>query len=103
MSTRILPEVQVEIGTNKDSIIVDPYACAIRVKGKNVDFRKTIWHIPRETSQHVYFLIKREEGWITGKVLSIKHRPSPVPLRGLEIPLILKFNCPKLMTCLKMK
>ena len=42
MSTRILPEVQVEIGTNKNSIIVDPYACPIRVKGKNVDFRKTI-------------------------------------------------------------
>ena len=47
--------------------------------------------------------MKKEEGWITRKAFSVKYRPSPVPSRGLEISLILKFNCSKSVTFLKMK
>ena len=46
---------------NKDSIKVNPYACVIRVKGKYFDITKTLGHIPREVSRHVYFFIKKDE------------------------------------------
>ena len=62
-----------------------------------------IGHIPREISSHVYFFIKKEEGWITGKVLSLKYQTSPMPSGGMEIPLVLKFNFCKSITFLKMK
>ena len=41
-------EVQVEIKTNKDSAIVDPYANQMHIKGKYIDVMKTVAHIPRE-------------------------------------------------------
>ena len=40
---------------------------------------------------------------ITGKVLSVKYRPSPILPGGIEIPLILKFNYSKSIDLLKMK
>ena len=46
-------EVQVDIETNKESIKVDPYACAIRVKQRLFGAMKTVGHIPREISRHV--------------------------------------------------
>ena len=64
MSTRILngwkegDEVQAEIETNEDSVKVNPYIYAIRVKGNYFDVTKTVGHIPREISRHVYFFIK---------------------------------------------
>ena len=96
-------EVQVELKTNKNSIRIDLYACAIRVKGKCFNVTKTVGHIPREISRHVYFLIKEDEGWIHGKVLPVMYSPSPILSGGLEIPLIIKFNCFKLVTFLKMR
>ena len=36
-------------------------------------------------------------------VLSVKYWPSPIPLAGLEIALILKFSCSKSLIFLKMK
>ena len=63
-------QVQVEIKANKDSIKVDLYACSIRVKGKYFDITKTVGHIPKEIYQHVYFFIKKEDGWIIRKLLS---------------------------------
>ena len=96
-------EVQVQIETNKDSAKVDPYACTIRVKGKYFDVTKTVGRIQREISRHVYFFIKKEEGWITGKVLSVKYGPSPIPSGCLEIPQLLTFTCSKSITFLKMK
>ena len=67
------------------------------------DVTKRVGHIPREISRHVYFFIKKKEGCINGKVLSVKYQPSPIPSAGLEIPMILKFNCSKSGTFLKMK
>lgn len=54
-------EIQVEIKTNKDSIKVNPYACAIRVKSKYFDVAKTVGYISTEISRHIYFFIKKEE------------------------------------------
>ena len=94
-------EVQVDIETNKESIKVDPYACAIRVKERFYGAMKTV--IPRDISRHIYFFIKTEDGSVSGKVLSVKYRPSPIPSGGLEIPLMLTFKCTKSVTFLKMK
>ena len=51
-------EVQAEIETNEDSVKVNPYTYAIRVKGNYFDVTKTVGHIPREICRHVYFFIK---------------------------------------------
>ena len=64
---------------------------------------KTVGHIPREISRHVYFFIKTEGGSVNGNVLSVKYQPSPIPSGGLEIPLMLTFKCTKSITFLKMK
>ena len=44
-------EVQVDVETNKESI------SAIRVQERFFRAMKTVGHIPREISQHVYFFI----------------------------------------------
>ena len=54
----------------KDSIKVDPYASAKCVE--HFDGLKTVEHVPREISWHVYIFIKKEEGWISGKVICVK-------------------------------
>ena len=77
------------------------YASAIRVKSKYFDVTKTVGHILREISRHVYFFIKKEEGWITVKVFSVRYRPSPVLSEGLKISLILKFNSSNGTSCAK--
>ena len=96
-------KVQVELKTNKNSIRIDLNACAIRVKGKYFNATKTVGQIPREISRHAYFLIKEDEGCFHGKVLPVKYSPSPMLSGGLQITLIIKFNCFKLVTFVKMK
>ena len=64
---------------------------------------KTVGHIPREISRHVYYFIKTEGGFVNGSVISTKYRPSPIPSGGLEIPLLFKFSCPEQKTFEKMK
>ena len=51
-------EVKVELETNKSSNKIDPYACAIRAKEECFKGWKTVGHIPREISRHVYFFYK---------------------------------------------
>ena len=96
-------EVQVCIETNKEPIKVDPYACAMQAKERFFGAMKTVGHITREISRHVYFFIKTEGGSVNGKVLSVKYRPSLIPSSGLEIPLMLTFKFTKSITFLKMK
>ena len=55
-------EVQVGIETNKESIKVDPYACAIRTEERFFRAIKIVGHIPREISPHFYFFIITEGG-----------------------------------------
>ena len=55
-------DVKIEIDTNKKSINIDPYARAIRAKNHFFDIWKTVGHIPREISRHVFFFVKEEGG-----------------------------------------
>ena len=96
-------EVKVELETNKSSNKIDPYACAIRAKEEYFKGWKTVGHIPREISRHVYFFIKSEGDSVNGTVISTKYRTSPVPAGGLEIPLLLTFSCSKAINFGKMK
>ena len=44
--------------------------------------------------RYIYFLIKKENGKITGNIKSLNYKPSPIPSGGFEIPLQLTFSCP---------
>ena len=81
----------------------DPYACAIRAKEEYFKGWKTVGHIPREISRHVYFFIKSEGGSVNGTVISTKYRTSPIPAGGLDIPLLLTFSCSRAINFEKMK
>lgn len=93
--------VIITIETNEASKQIDPYCCAIQIKSS--DCLVTVGHIPREISRHCYFFMTEEGGKIDGHVLSTAYRPSPIPSGGLEIPLLLRFYCPKFLTYTKMK
>ena len=83
--------VKVDLENNKLSKNVDPYACGICAKNQFHNSWKTVEHIPIESSRHVCYFIKTEGGFANGSVISTKHRPSPIPSDGMEIPL-LKFS-----------
>ena len=86
-------QVKVELETNPKSIAVDPYSCAITAKHSYFIGWKTVGHIPREISRYVYFFIKKEEGKVYGTLKSLKYKASPIPSGGLEVPLMLTFEC----------
>ena len=100
-NVNIVQEISVQLETNEDSKKIDPYCCAIKtmVSGK----LETVGHIPREVSRHTYFYVKKEGERIDRSVLSTRHRPSPIPSGGLEIPLMLTFRSPSYITHHKMK
>ena len=101
VEAKVGDKVRVEIETGEESKKIDPYCCAIKA---SVDQQvKTVGHIPREISRHVYFFLKEENGSIDGSVKSIQYKPSPIPAGGLEIPLTLTFKSPRYATHLKMK
>ena len=83
-------KVLVEIKSDKKSKEIDPYCCSIRTSVNQQV--KTVEHIPREISRHIYFFLGDENGHIDGTVKSIDYRPSPIPAGGLEIPLTLSFK-----------
>ena len=95
--------VSVEIETNEESKKVDPYRCVIKALVGQPPQLKTVGHIPREISRHVFFFLKEENGRIEGTVHSTKYRPSPIPAGGLEIPLMLTFKSTRFVTHQKMK
>ena len=95
--------VSVEIETNEESKKVDPYSCAIKALVGQPPQLKTVGHLPREISRHVFFFLKEENGRIEGTVHSKKYRPSPIPAGGLEIPLMLTFKSTRFVTHQKMK
>jgi len=96
-------KVAVEIEANRDSLKIDPYACAVKAMVGNPEKLETVGHVPREISRHVYFFLKEEGGKVDGYVLSTQYRPSPIPAGGLEIPLLLNFKSPRYVTHQKMK
>ena len=95
--------VWVEIETNEESKKVDPYSCGIKALVGQPPQLKTVGHIPREISRHVFFFLKEENGRIKGTVHSTKYQPSPIPAGGLEIPLKLTFKSTRFATHRKMK
>ena len=95
--------VSVEIETNEESKKVDPHSCAIKELVGQLPQLKTVGHIPREISRHVFFFLKKENGRVEGTVHSTKYRPSPIPAGGLEIPLMLTFKSTRFVTHQKMK
>lgn len=96
-------KVTVEIESNNVSKRIDPYCCAVKAMAGNPIQLRTVGHIPREISRHVYFFLKEENGKVDGLVYSTKYRPSPIPAGGLEIPLLLNFNSTRYITHIKMK
>ena len=79
--------VKVEKETSATLKLIDPYACAIKIKNRFFDNWITVGHIPREISRHSYFM--KEEGEISGHLVSTNYKPSPIPAGGLEVPLLL--------------
>ena len=64
---------------------------------------ETVGHIPRETSRPTFFFLRDEGGTVDVTGLSTRYRPSPIPVGGLEIPLLLTFGCLKYTAHKKMK
>ena len=87
-------QVTTEIETNKDSIKIDRGCCAVKAMVQNPAKLATIGHITRGILRHVYFFLK-EGGKVEDFVFSTKHRPSPIPAGGLELPLLLRFKNPR--------
>ena len=77
-------KVLVEIKSDKKSKEIDPYCRSLRTSVNHQI--KTVGHVPREISRHVYFFLKGEQGHIDGTVKSIDYKPSSIPAGGLEIP-----------------
>ena len=93
--------ILVEIESSWKSKEIDPYCSSIRTSVNQKI--KTVGHISREPSRHVYFFLKDEHGHIDGTVKSFDCRPSPIPAGMFEIPLKLNFKCPRYITHTKMK
>ena len=94
-------KVLAEIESDKKSIEIDPYCCSIKTSVNQQI--KTVAHILREISRHVYFFLKDDHGHIDGTVKSIDYRSSPILVGGLEILLTLSFKCLRYITLTKMK
>ena len=64
---------------------------------------KTVGHIPKEISRHIYFFPIEENSQIDGTANSVNYQSHPILAGGLEIPLILNFKSPLFITHIKMK
>ena len=92
-------KVLVEVESNKKSKEIYSYCCSIRISVSQQI--KTVGHILREISRHVYFFLILSQLLILS-ILSI-YWSSPILAGALEIPLILNFRCPCYITHIKMK
>ena len=91
----------VKIETN-ESKKVDPYSCAIIAFFGQLPQLKTVGHIPRDISRHVFFFLKEENGRIERSVHLTNYWPCQIPA-GLEIPLLLTFKSTCFVMHQKMK
>ena len=96
-------KILIDLETDEKSIEVDLYCCSSKAMVGRPQQLKILGHIPRKISQHVYFFLKEQNGQIDGTVHSVNYRPSPTPVRGLKIPLILIFKPSRYITPIKMK
>ena len=79
------------------------FCCAIKAMVDKPPRLKTVGHVPREISRHIFLFLKEENGKVDGFVYSTQYQPSPIPAGGLEIPLKLTFKSPSFITHQKMK
>ena len=79
------------------------FCCAIIAMVDKPPRLKTVGHVPREISRHIFFFLKEENGKVDGFIYSTQYQPSPIPAGGLEIPLKLTFKSPSFITHQKMK
>ena len=91
-NAKVAEKVTVEIETEKPSLKVDPFVCAIKIKNRFFDGLITVGYISREISRHLHFFIETEGSKVIGHVKSLTYRPSPIPSGGLEILLQLTFT-----------
>ena len=91
----IAQPVEVQYGTELESLKVDRYACAVKKRPLSSilinSLAVTVGHVPLEISKFCYFFMQYG-GHITGKVVDVKSRRSPIPSGGLEIKLQLTFT-----------
>ena len=85
--------VKVELETDAKSLSTDPYTCAIKARHSYFVGWKTVWHIPREISWYLYFLIKEENVKAFGTLKLLKYKASSILSGRLEVPLSLTFSC----------
>ncbi|MCP4489193.1 MAG: hypothetical protein GY820_18055 [Gammaproteobacteria bacterium] len=57
-----------------------------------------VGHVPLEVSRYCWFFILRG-GRISGEVVDLKARRSPIPSGGMEIKLELRFTGPARLVC----
>ena len=95
--------VTVEIETNKVSKKIDSYCCSVKAMVGIPPRLKTVGHVPREISRHIFFFVKEENGKVDGFVYSTQYQASLIPAGALEIPLNLTFKSPNFITYQKMK
>ena len=88
-------KVVIELEKKKESLDIDPYACAVQIKNKYFEHLINVGQMLREITRHVHFLIKTDSESVHGYIESLVYTASPIPARGLEIPLQLTFSCPK--------
>ena len=55
---KIGDKVLIELETDEKSKEIDPYCCSIKAMVGLPQQLKTVGHIPREISRHVYFFLK---------------------------------------------
>ena len=95
--------VTVEIETDKESKKIDPYCCAIKAMFDIPPRLKTVGHVQKENSRHIFFFLKANNRKVNGFVYSTQYQPTPIPAEGLEIPLKLIFKSLNFITHQKMK
>ena len=57
-----------EIEADKKLKKIDPYCCAIKTMVDISPRLKTVGHMPREISRHIFFFLKKENGKVDGFV-----------------------------------
>ena len=77
--------VTVETEIDKKSRQIDA-CCPIKTMVDIPPQLKTVGHVPRDFSRHIFFFLKEKNGKIDGIVYSTQYQPSPIPAGGLDIP-----------------
>ena len=63
-----------EIKTDKESKKIDPYCCAVKGMVDILPQLKTVGHVPREISRHIFFFLKEGNGKADGFVYSTQYQ-----------------------------